>query len=185
MIKKYPDLPTICELDESIDLLGLRTEEKALAAEKRLKYTYETLCCDCIENKKTSPNQQNENSFVKFYKLDISDNNSKQIEINNNNTNAITQCIHLICANCVEKHKCELESKKATENDLSNFNNKSDNVKSVNNKNKRNLINKANNKLIEFEFLCNICDKKHLTNVKVDENSRNNKNACCAGCLIF
>jgi hypothetical protein len=123
---------------------------------------------------------------VKFYKINIFDKNSKQIETNNNNNNnnngdssknkndaSNNQNMHLICANCVEKHKSELDAKKAKENNLSN--------NAISNKN---LNNKAFNELIDFEFLCGICNKKHFTNIKVDENPRNKK-ACCAGCSIF
>lgn len=186
MIKKNPELPIVFDLDESVEMLGLRTEEKTAAAQQRLKNTYETLCCECTENKKTSANQPTESSFVKFYKINLLDKNSKQIEANNNYNNNINldsikskndainnQNMHLLCVICIEKHKSELEAKKAKEN------------YSINNANSnKNLNNKAFNDLIEFEFLCGICNKKHFTNVKVDENGRNKK-ACCAGCSIF
>jgi len=155
-------------------MLELKTDEKVNAANERLKNIYETLCCYCIENKKLSVNHSNESSFIKFQKIEIYNKVTKQIDTENINT-------HLICSNCIEKHKMEIEEKKEKEKQLNNL--KNDNNNKINEEKNKTLRNQ-NNGIIEVEFFCRICDKKHLTNLKTDEN-RQNKKACCAGCSIF
>ncbi len=188
MNKKNPELPYFFDLDEFVDLLGLRTEEKIAAAEIRLKYTYEILCCDCVENRKTSASYSNENPLIKFFKINVFNKNPNQKENYNNNDNsnlndACTQFIHLICAHCVDRHKSELDSEKNKHNKQNN-NNDNNNTNANSNQNK-NLNNTAIKNLNEFDFLCGICNKMHFTSVKLDENQKN-KNACCAGgCSIF
>ena len=100
MIKKHPELPTIFDLKESIDLLELGSTEKTAAAEQRLKNTYENLCCECTENKKTSASQPNESPFFKFYKIDIYNKNTKELEISSNSKTG-KESVHIICASCV------------------------------------------------------------------------------------
>lgn len=189
MLKKHPELPYIFDLDESIEILQLGSEEKTAAAEQRLKNAYETLCCECTENKKNSASQQNDSPFFKFYKIDINNKNTKEFEISKDSKN---KPVHIICAECVEKHKSELESIKAKENSSSN-NEEAKNTKSnsqpnnkTNNINTNKIMNnRNNNNMIEFDFFCKICDKKHMTIMRLDENLGKNKKACCSGCSIF
>lgn len=185
MIKKHPELPTIFDLDESIDMLQLRTEEKTAAAEQRLKNTYQTFCCECVENKKTSAKHSNESPIIKFYKIDIYNKYTKELEISSNST---TQPVHIICDECFQKHKTEWNTKKAKENNVNANDVQNPKANSTaNNTNKGNSNNNLNNKndnVIEFDFKCEICDKQHITIMR-DEVNRNNKNACCAGCSVF
>lgn len=182
MLKKNPELPINFDLEESLDFMQLKTEEKLFSADQRLKNTYETLCCNCIENKKNSINQSNENSFFKFLKVEIYDKNSRQISTEEN------KYVHLICKICIEKHKEEFEKKKIKENCSLIKNNKIDSNNKTNSIRNtginRNTNDKINN-LIDFEFMCEICNKKHFTIIKLDENNRNYKKACCSGCSIF
>jgi len=181
MMEKHKELTTIFDLDEAIDLIALKTQEKSALADQRLKNNYETLCCNCTENKKNSPSQPNDYSFVKFDKIDIYDRKTKQIDPNEKIN------VHLICGYCVDKHKADFENKKTKENTISASNNKTDNNKasSVCNTNISKNLNNKNNNFIDFEFFCGICNYKHMTIMKNDKNVRNSKKACCAGCSIF
>ncbi len=174
MLKKNPELPTIIDLDESVNALQLRTDEKVLSANERLKNIYETTCCYCLENKKSSPTQPNDGPLIQYHKMEIYNKLTKQIDTEIIDT-------HLLCSECVEKYKSEYESKKEKEKQINATNSTNDNKKgkSIEEKNKN-----LKNQNIEVDYLCGICDKTHFIILKTDEN-RQNKKACCAGCSIF
>jgi len=175
MMKKYPELPTTFDYDESIILLDLKTDERTDLSNQRLKEFFENSCCECLENKKISNDPSKQNPFIKFDNIDIFEKNTKQLDTSIKYT-------HIMCVNCIENHKIEYNNKKSKEiktDTIINSNNPKDISEKIKNKKK------TNNNIIEIEFLCGICNENHFANYKIDENSRSEKKNCCSGCSIF
>lgn len=173
MMKKNPELPSIFDYEESINLLDLNTNERIDSANQRLKEYYENSCCECFEKRTISNDQSKQNPFIKFDNVEIYDKNTKELD-----TSIIYT--HIICANCIENNKIEFnkKSKEGKTDSISNSKNEKGNSEKSKNP-------KKPNNFIEVEFFCGICNENHFTIFKIDENSRTDKKYCCRGCSIF
>ena len=142
--------------DKSQTVETLKNNEKI-----RLKHLYDSVCCACGKNKKTTVGQNDQSPIIQFNKLSIT-----------KDPNAVDNFYkyHVICSSC-----CDYISKrfktKLGERSISQ------------------IIDVAH-KSLSLELDCKLCGVNHSTHVLTNDpiaikNIKSNDKACCGGCNIF